>query len=109
MSTLPKYENVRVDDHDDSSSTEVEESLIGDEKLRYLEEFGQRDSRKSKKVTCLSILKEARWFLDTVLLVVIVFLLLRDQSQKTIPKSSENEVGGDFTGVGPHCKPHPER
>jgi hypothetical protein len=38
------------------------------------------------------------------LLLVIVWLLVRDQSQKAMPMTSENEVGGDFTGVGPHCR-----
>ena len=107
MTSQLKYENVEVDDHDDSSITEVEESLMGDEKQMHLEEFQQRYTTKSKRIACLSTLKEARWFLDTVLLLVIVGLLLRDQSQKANLKTSEREVGGDFTGVGPHCRELP--
>lgn len=103
-----KYKNVELDDHDDSSITEVEESLMGDEKQMDVEEFRQRYTTKSRRTTCLSILKEARWFLDTVLLLVIVGLLLRGQMQKANPKTSEHEVGGDFTGVGPHCRELPE-
>ena len=101
MASQLKYENVQRDDRDDSSITEVE-SLIGDEKQMAAEEF--RYMKKSKRVTCLSILMKARSFLDTILLLVIVGLLLRDQSQKATPKTSEHEVGGDMTGVGPHCE-----
>ena len=108
MSSHLTYENVQLDDHDDSSITEVEESLMGDEKLMQVEEFGQRYRTKSKRIACLSILNEARWLLDTVLLLVVIGLLLRDQSQKANPKTSEHEVGGDLTGVGPHCRELPE-
>jgi hypothetical protein len=103
MASQLKYENIPIEDHEDSSTTEVEESLMGDEKQMYGDEFRQRYATKPKRVTCLSIINQARWFLDTVLLLVIIGLLARDQSQKAIPKTSENEVGGDFTGVGPHC------
>jgi len=104
MATEPRYENLQLDDHDDSSITEVEESLMGDEKQMHRDEFRQRYTKKSKRRTCLTILNQARWFLDTILLLVIVGLLLRNQSENAIPKNSEHEVGGDMTGVGPHCK-----
>jgi hypothetical protein len=104
MASQLKYQNVQqLDDHDDASSTEVEESLIGDQKQMELEEFEQRYTQKPKRALCLSILKGSRWCVEIVLLLVIVGLLLRDQSQKAIPKTSEHEVGGDMTGVGPHC------
>ncbi|KAH6718010.1 hypothetical protein BKA61DRAFT_641769 [Leptodontidium sp. MPI-SDFR-AT-0119] len=102
MASQLKYENVQMDDQDDSSITEVEESLMGDEKHLSAEEFRQRYTRKPRRTTCLSILKEARWFLDIGLLLVVIALLLRNQSQNAIPKTSEHEVGGDMTGVGPH-------
>jgi hypothetical protein len=108
MTSQLKYENVQLDDHDDSSITEVEESLMGDEKQMLVEELQLRYTKKSKRRACLSTIKEARWLLDTVLLLVIVGLLLRDQSQKANLKTSEHEVGGDFTGVGPHCRELPE-
>lgn len=108
MTSQLNYENVPIYDHEDSSTTEVEESLMGDEKVMHGEEFRQRYAAKSKRVACLSIFNQARWFLDTILLLVIVVLLVRDQSQKAIPRTSENEVGGDFTGVGPHCRQLPE-
>jgi hypothetical protein len=103
MTSQLEYKNVQHDDHDDLSITEVEEFLMGDEKHMHLEEFQQRYTAKSKRIACLSTLKTARWFLDTVLLLVIVGLLLRDRSQKANLNTSEREVGGDFTGVGPHC------
>jgi hypothetical protein len=107
MNSQPQYENVPFDEHEGSSTTEVEESLLGDEKLMRGEEFRQRHATKSKGAACLAILSQARWLLDTVLLLVILWLLVRDQSQKAISKTSENEVGGDFTGVGPHCRQLP--
>ena len=108
MTNQLKYENVQLDDQDDSSITDVEESLMGHEKQMDVEEFQQRYTTKSKRIVCLSIIKEARWFLDTILLLVIVGLLLRDQLEKANLKTSEHEVGGDFTGVGPHCRELPE-
>jgi hypothetical protein len=107
MTSQLKYENVPFDDHEGSSTTDVEESLLGDEKLMHEEEFRRRHATKSKRAACLSILSQVRWVLDTVLLLVIVWLLVRDQSQKAMPMTSENEVGGDFTGVGPHCRQLP--
>lgn len=105
MSSQLKYENVRrYEDNDDSSSTEVEESLIGDEKRMAGEEFGHSYSKKSKRTTCLSILKHANWFLDTILLLVIVGLMVHDRAAKPTSGGSENEVGGDMTGVGIHSR-----
>jgi len=104
ITSLPIYENVHFDDHDDSSTTEVEDSLIGDDREAHgggLRKGGYMT--KPKRITCLSILKEARWFLDTALLLVIVGLLLRKQSYNSTPKTSEHEATGDFTGVSPHC------
>jgi hypothetical protein len=107
MASQLKYENVEFDDHEDSSTTEVEESLMEDEKHMH-EEFHKRYATKSKRAACRSILNQGRWFLDTLLLLVIVGLLVRDQAHRVNPKTSENEVGGDLTGVGPHCRQLPE-
>ena len=103
MASQVKYQNVRQldDDHDDASTTEVEESLMGDQKQFELEEFQQNYTKR--RSLCLSILKGAHWCLEVVLLLVIVGLLLRDQSQHDIPKTSVHDVGGDMTGCGPHC------
>lgn len=108
MTSPIKYDNIPFEDHEGSSTTDVE-SLKGDEKYTQGEEFGgQIYAPKSKRSTCLSVIKQARWFLDTLLLLVIVGLLVRDQRQRALPKTSEHEVGGDFTGVSPHCKLLPQ-
>ena len=99
MAVIFKYENLRLGDHDDSSTTEVEDTLMDDEK-----DTQNLRRTRCRTITCLSVLKEAHWFVDTILLLAIFGLLLRDKSQSCIPKTSEKEVGGDFTGVGPHCK-----
>jgi hypothetical protein len=103
MTGQTKYENLQLDDNDDLSTTEVEESLMGDQKRLHLEEFEQW-SKKSKRRTCLSILDASRWIFEGLLLFIITGLLLRDQSQNVYLKTSEHEVGGDLTGVGPHCE-----
>lgn len=104
MTSQTKYENLQLDEHDDLSITEVEDSLMGDQKRMDLEEFQQGYMKKSKRRTCLSILDASRWIFEALLLLVITWLLLRDQSQKFNLNTSEHEVGGDMTGVGPHCK-----
>ncbi|KAG9240322.1 hypothetical protein BJ878DRAFT_299529 [Calycina marina] len=101
MTPLPKYENVHLEDNDDLSITEVEDSLMGDEGHTYADELRKRGGRKSRP-TCWTIMKEGRWFLDTILLLVIVGLLVRSQVESKIPKNSEHELMGDMTGVGPH-------
>lgn len=100
MANQLKYQN--LDERDDSSMTEVEDSLMGDEKQIDGGEFGRRYRPKSKRTSCLTILKEGRFFLDTILLLVIVGLLVGNRAQEVIPKTSEKDVGGDMTGVGPH-------
>ncbi|KAH6669775.1 hypothetical protein B0J14DRAFT_104041 [Halenospora varia] len=96
------YAHIQHDDQDNSSTTDVEESLMGDEKQMHMEEFHRNYTTTSKRTTCLSILRDARWFLDTILLLVIVGLLLQDRLQKVNSTTSEHEIGGDITGVGPH-------
>lgn len=95
MSVDLKYENIHNDDIEDSS-TEVDESLMGDDK--HLNRY----RKSSKRRSIWSILNQARWFLDTLLLLVIVGLLMRGQSRRGVPTTSEHEIGGDITGVGPH-------
>ncbi|KAK3369961.1 hypothetical protein B0H63DRAFT_564223 [Podospora didyma] len=104
MEPMRKYSHVQpLDDHvDDRSSTEVDESLMGDEK-------GQRDwhhqpLRKSKRSRVASAFQSYRWIIDTSLLLVILGLLVRDQWRR--PDSSLSgghpwDFGGDLTGVGP--------
>lgn len=108
MEPQHEYKNVRGDDHhDDDSSTEVE-SLVGMEKQWVADEFKSRTLR-SKRNTCLSILKASRWFVVIGLQLVIVGLLARDQGLLLdqwggTRSTSEHEIGGDVTGWGKHSK-----
>lgn len=97
-----KYETVAMEDQEEAgSSTEVDESLMGDDKQWHAQEFGQR--RRSKRQTCMAAFRSWRWIIDTALLLVILILLLiiRGERSQTTPKW---QVGGDFTGVGPKCQ-----
>ncbi|KAF2186235.1 hypothetical protein K469DRAFT_687230 [Zopfia rhizophila CBS 207.26] len=100
------YRNVHTDDHhEDDSSTEVE-SLVGIEKQWQADDF-QRRSRRSKRSTCISMLKASRWVIIISLQLVIIGLLARDQGLLLdqwwrTRTTSEKEIGGDVTGWGPH-------
>jgi hypothetical protein len=113
MEPQHNYKNVQSHDdhHDDDSSTEVE-SLVGIEKGWAAEDFSSRNTRRSKRSTCVSILKASRWFVVIGLQLIIVGLLAKDlgliQSQWWKTRStSEHEVGGDMTGWGPHSELSP--
>ncbi|KAH6714212.1 hypothetical protein BKA61DRAFT_674821 [Leptodontidium sp. MPI-SDFR-AT-0119] len=94
------YKNLRTtDDHDHDetlSATEVDESLMGDEK--QLHHRGM-----SKKESCMAKLVSYRWILDTSLLLIIIalLLLLRHEWSQQKTSSSSWQVGGDYTGAGP--------
>lgn len=102
-----KYANIQhVDDSDDRSSTEVEDSLMGDEKQWHDVELN-RPTRRTRRSKFIGALKSARWMIDTGLLLIILALLVRDQWRK--PISEEKDVnpwqfGQDLTGVGPKCR-----
>jgi hypothetical protein len=102
ISTQPKYENVQLDDHDEAGShTEVEDSLMGDEKKWRDQDFQTAPQRRRKRV--LSVLKTGQSYLNTVLLLGILAVLVRQQLR--IPSPERWEIGGDFTGVAPPtCK-----
>ncbi|KAK3358767.1 hypothetical protein B0T25DRAFT_446382 [Lasiosphaeria hispida] len=97
MEPLHKYGSVEhIDEHGEAgSSTEVDESLMGDEK-----QWHHSPVRRSRSSRWASLFSSWRWVVDTSLLVVILYLLLRDQSRQQ-PASQLWEVGGDFTGVAP--------
>ena len=91
----PKYENVRLDEQEhDDSSTEVDESLLGDEK--HWREDGLQWSKKRR---VLSRANSLWWIIDTTLLLAILGLLIRDQMRT--PPVNQWDFGQDFTGVGP--------
>jgi len=97
MEPLHKYENIdQIDDHGDAGShTEVDESLMGDEKQWH----HNHPTRPPALSRAVSLLKSFRWIIDTALLVVILLLLLRDRGRE--PQMNQWDFGGDFTGVGP--------
>lgn len=97
-----RYSNLHLEDHDrdDRSSTEVEESLIGGGDEKYARDF-QRPPAKRRN-GCLSLLNSSRWFVDTILLLVILGLLVRDRMDK--PSRNPWDFGGDLTGVSGHCE-----
>lgn len=109
-------------DRHSSSSTEVDESLLGgnnnasssngkwkeghDELDRHLARQQRAQQRRRRSLrACIGTW--ARWGLDTVLLLAILGLVVRQQkmtsSSSTSPSSPARllDFGGDFTGVGP--------
>lgn len=117
MASQHKYKDVQAQDHDhdhdhdhhdDDSSTEVE-SLVGMEKRWAGEDFEHR-ARRPRRNICLTILKASRWLVVILLQLIIIGLLGRDQGMLDKwwlreRSTSENEVGGDMTGWGPHSEP----
>ncbi|KAH0432080.1 hypothetical protein CcaCcLH18_06735 [Colletotrichum camelliae] len=91
-----KYANLHLED-DDRSSTEVEESLIGGGDDKYTRDFARQQKRRNR---CLSMLNSSRWFVDTILLLVILGLLVRERMDK--PPVNPWDFGGDLTGVSGH-------
>ncbi|KAK1982864.1 hypothetical protein LZ30DRAFT_26850 [Colletotrichum cereale] len=96
-----KYANIGLNDHDrdDRSSTEVEESLIGgdDKACRSCLNNQYQTPAERRTSRWLGMLKSSRYFVDTILLFVILGLLVREQYQK--PSVNELAVGDDLTGV----------
>ncbi|KAK4445834.1 hypothetical protein QBC34DRAFT_306324 [Podospora aff. communis PSN243] len=86
-----------IDDHHESgSNTEVDESLMGDEKPWKHQHNRSHQSLRSR---ISSLLTKYRWTIDTALLTTILILLLRNQ--KPQPQPPRYDFGGDFTGVAP--------
>jgi hypothetical protein len=106
-----QYAEVRKQDqhHDDDSSTEVE-SLVGGEKHWASNDYHNRSYRSKRRTCWQRSLGAMRWFTVIALQIVIIGLLARDQGLLMDSKwgrsarTSENEVGGDVTGWGPHSE-----
>jgi hypothetical protein len=98
MMKAAKYDMApHMDDRDDSSSTEVEESLIGDDNLKGWDGPSGRPSRRTKLG---EMWRSYRWIIDTSLLLAILGLLVRDQyRQPQQPQQPTLQIGGDYTGV----------
>lgn len=100
MDTSIKYTGLQQPYLDDSS---IDETLIDDEKDSSFFTSNIGSTPRSAYARAASFLSTVRWFIDTLLIVTILILLLRQQkSIARLPTSSEHEVGGDFTGVSPH-------
>jgi hypothetical protein len=114
MEPSHEYKNVPVHDdvhHDDDSATEVE-SLVGSEK-QWAADTYQTSKRRSKRTTCLGLLKASRWLVIIALQLAIVGMMAKERGYlkqfglaQTTRSSSAKEIGGDITGWGPHSKPH---
>jgi hypothetical protein len=106
-----QYADVRKQDqhHDDDSSTEVE-SLVGGEKQWANDDYHSRSYRSKRRTCWQRSVGALRWFTIIALQIVIIGLLARDQGLLMdskwgrSPRTSENEVGGDVTGWGPHSE-----
>lgn len=102
-----QYANLpHIDDREDSrSSTEVEDSLMGDEKQWHDVELN-RPRMRTRTSRFIGALKSSRWIIDTGLLLIILALLVRDQWRTSAVEEKEEvenpwQFGQDFTGVGP--------
>lgn len=100
-SKQPTYENVSLsDDHEETmSNTEVDESLMGDEKEWHTSGMQWRSRRRTITV----LLDSYRWHIDAFLLFVITVLaaLLLLQARRRDEPSTRWQVGGDYTGNAP--------
>ncbi|CAK7237466.1 hypothetical protein SCUCBS95973_009969 [Sporothrix curviconia] len=110
-----------IDRHSSSSLTEVDESLLGDhtsptsasgkwkEAGHDLDRDLARQQHRRRRSLRVSIATWGRWGLDTILLLAILGLIVRQQHMASSSTSSSSDIstshpfdfGQDFTGVGP--------
>lgn len=86
---------------EDGSSTDYEDDdklAWDDDVLRDASHLGRRKSR-AKRIR--GVISSCRALLDTVLLVVILWLLV--DRKKTGERGERGQVGGDVTGFAPEC------
>jgi hypothetical protein len=97
-----EFKNIPTSDdpEDGLSSTDVEDSLMGDEKPWHLAKPKTR--RSSQREGVIAAARPYLQLVNTALLVVIIVLLFTFRSQSSPP--STIQVGGDFAGSGPTCK-----
>lgn len=107
------YESVAdTDDHDNRSSTEVEEALMDEEKHWQsidLDAEPKPNGRSWWKET-KALLRRYRWLIDTLLLLTNIglslglSLLMYYQFEDAKFPATTRQVGGDYTGAGPICE-----
>ncbi|KAK2037375.1 hypothetical protein LZ31DRAFT_611979 [Colletotrichum somersetense] len=99
-----------TDNYDDSSATEVDESLMGDEKQQWhsVDLSGEQSTRGRRTWTRVKAsLRRHRWLIDTLLLLTNIglslglSLLLYYQFEDAKFPTSVRQIGGDFSGAGP--------
>lgn len=96
MSLKHKYHDLALNNEDqDRSSSEADESLIGD-KSEW--QSAQRQTWRSR---AWSRVTSNWWIIDTCLLLVILTLLVEPRLQRT---RNEFEFAGDLTGFAPRCR-----
>jgi hypothetical protein len=99
-----KYQSTNTEERDDRSSTEVEESLMGDEQ-KWHDEALRRPTRISKFDRIFAVLRSLSGVVNTILLLGILAILLRNQFKQEPDKPLNTwQFGGDMTGVGPECE-----
>ncbi|KAG9239962.1 hypothetical protein BJ878DRAFT_333968 [Calycina marina] len=102
VSELPLYNTVvAIEDHEDSrSSTEVGESLLGDEK--QLQSTKHEPRLRSQRDAHMTSWKSYQWFISLTLQLVIMAMLLLLLRPRWIDSSiMARQIGGDFSGGGP--------
>ncbi|KAM7207792.1 protein of unknown function (DUF3328) domain containing protein [Naviculisporaceae sp. PSN 640] len=93
----PKYSDLR---------NELERSNVGQDHASQEDEFEQsekgwqREAKKSKCAGFWAIITSFRSILDSILLIVILYLLV-DRRGRQEPKTAEFEFAGDLTGFAP--------
>ena len=98
----PTYGDISLaeDQEELLSSTEVDDSLAGDDK-----DWHRRDvetaRRPSRRRALLARFRRHKWLLDTGLLLAITGLLLVLVWDRRTARAASWQVGGDFTGASP--------
>lgn len=109
------YSTVSHSDTYDESTTEFDESLMGDDKQWHsidLNAQGKQTGSTWKEVKIL--LRRYRWLIDTLLLLTNIglslglSLLLYYQFEDAKFPSRMTQIGGDYSGAGPQCESAPQ-
>ncbi|OLN86564.1 hypothetical protein CCHL11_08510 [Colletotrichum chlorophyti] len=104
-----RYATVSNTDNYDDSNTEVEESLMDDDKRWHsIDLNAEPKTKRSLWKRCKILLRRYRWLIDTLLLLTNIglslglSLLMYYQFEDARFPSALREVGGDYSAAGPH-------
>ncbi|GKT45861.1 uncharacterized protein ColSpa_06042 [Colletotrichum spaethianum] len=102
------YSTVAHNDQYDDSTTEVDESLMGDEKQWHsIDLSGKQNNNCDTWKRVKGTLRRYRWLIDTLLLLTNIglslglSLLMYYQFEDAKFPASVRQIGGDFSGAGP--------